>query len=314
MKNKLLLSMLLTSSLIFSNCATTAYIAPNHKDAKMEEKINNHKHSNLEYTNNSTLKILDGNLWGLPQPFSVDKGRRLDTFLSLVHKYDPDIVCLQEVWLKKDLRKIRESLKEYDMYTSDKGTIYNYSGLAVFSKYSVAQSEFHKFDNPNKNLVESLSNKGYLKITLAGTDINIIDTHLYSPRDSSERNIAYSQFEIVKNAAKGGIEILVGDFNMPKKDIDRLNDGQFMIEKDTTYTYNPENRYVHLGANASTKDKGSKIDYIMMKADNKNSSIASELIKTPVSDHYMMNYKLNLSDGVFLYVSEKLKQETIVTR
>jgi len=46
------------------------------------------------------MKILSLNCWLLPPPFSSENKNRLSRIVNLIKKHNPDVIALQEVWLK----------------------------------------------------------------------------------------------------------------------------------------------------------------------------------------------------------------------
>jgi len=109
------------------------------------------------------LRVLTLNCWGLPDVVTklvyrkysdpkVSKGRnwpkRTDRFIAIANKLDSfDVVCLQEVWIKKDQELLRSICK-------DKGLIYSHvfssgligsSGLVIISRFPIKEVFFHKY-------------------------------------------------------------------------------------------------------------------------------------------------------------------------
>ena len=57
-----------------------------------------------------TLKLLDLNMWGLPEPYSKDGGARIRALHDIISaKSDLDVVTLQEVWMHEDYDLLRNT-------------------------------------------------------------------------------------------------------------------------------------------------------------------------------------------------------------
>ena len=57
-----------------------------------------------------TLKLLDLNVWGLPEPYSKDRGARIRALHDVISaNSDLDVVTLQEVWLHEDFDILRNA-------------------------------------------------------------------------------------------------------------------------------------------------------------------------------------------------------------
>ena len=57
-----------------------------------------------------TLKVLDLNVWGLPEPYSKDRGARIRALHDIISaNSDIDVVTLQEVWLHEDFDILRNA-------------------------------------------------------------------------------------------------------------------------------------------------------------------------------------------------------------
>ena len=60
--------------------------------------------------NTGTLKVLDFNVWGLPEPYSKDRGARIRALHDIISaNFDLDVVTLQEVWLHEDYDLLRNA-------------------------------------------------------------------------------------------------------------------------------------------------------------------------------------------------------------
>jgi endonuclease/exonuclease/phosphatase family metal-dependent hydrolase len=235
------------------------------------------------------LKILSLNLWLLPPPFSVENKNRLKKFVEFIKSQNPDIVALQEVWLKRYVNFLRKHLKDYNIHCCG-NSLYNKSGLVTLSKIKPQEVESSKFKNTGKiSIIEQLAKKGYLKtkLSIAGKMLSIINTHLYDSAKEKGKLIKEKQFEQLKKIIKEDISIVAGDLNLRINEFLGFNKGYFCVDDDDQYTVSSKNPYSNMRFNKN-KECNKKIDYVLLK----NNSCDEILLRTKVirypllSDHF----------------------------
>lgn len=122
-----------------------------------------------------TLRLATFNAWLIPL-ISEDRERRMAKLPAAVLPLELDILCLQEVWLPADQRKVAASLrKRFPHAVRGKG------GLMILSRYPVVSQRFVKFPlHKGLSLGERLAGKGYLDIVVETScgRLRIITTHL----------------------------------------------------------------------------------------------------------------------------------------
>ena len=98
------------------------------------------------------LKVLDVNMWGLPESFgSKDKRARFHALRDIVTSHpEYDVILLQEVWLHEDYDTIRKAVP----YATDFGFYRNCTaalmqadcdGLAILSRHEIEAFSFLPF-------------------------------------------------------------------------------------------------------------------------------------------------------------------------
>ena len=244
------------------------------------------------------LTLLDANLWMLPYPFSKEKKKRVNLFLDIVHKYNPDIITLQEIWLNKYLNLLKKSLPNY-YFIHKKKSIYNRSGLVTLSKIKPSEIKILKFPKQHKySLLERIASKGLICITFPQGKlgkISIVNTHLYDPVNKMDKIIDKEEMEFIEKISSRGNWIIAGDLNMPHKDFESLNKGFFKGEdNDFVETLSKENGYRTWDIMDETDD--GKLDYVLFRTRPKViKSIKHKVIMSPnISDHYAILSKISL--------------------
>lgn len=173
------------------------------------------------------LKILTLNFWGVP----ILTGRiqkRLALFAKQILVNKPDIICLQEIWLLKDKKFIKDQLKgRYYVNNSGGskklGEIFNLNrkgGLVTLSRYKIENSKFYQFKKHDYFRIDELvGGKGFLKTQIVSPvgKFILINTHLSAGFKPNNQKIRIQQLnQLLRFAKKTKQElplILVGDFN-----------------------------------------------------------------------------------------------------
>lgn len=235
------------------------------------------------------LSILNLNCWLLPPPLSIKNSERLHELIIFIKEHEPDIVTLQEVWLQSYVRRLRKELSLYSVIPSSPG-IFNRSGLVTLTKTTPLQVRQNTF--PTKkgySMLEKLIRKGFQEIILQHGEetILLVNSHLYTPEKSNEKNIPIFQFkDLIQRYTDKKNVILIGDFNMTKNNILKLNTTFQLIECFDTIQL-PKNCYQRSRFNKQFI-YGDNVDHCLIN----NASFTCDqfqLVGTPiVSDHFIM--------------------------
>jgi len=234
------------------------------------------------------LILLDLNFWLIPYPGSRDLKQRMQKFIQLVNKLNPDIITLQELWLKKYINYLEKSLPSYHLTIPENNYI-NRSGLLTLSKAKPISTSFFIFPKEKGfNLRERLGHKGILtiKIKINNKVILVHNTHLYNPREKEHNIFPRNQFRIMKEKIKKGDNIISGDLNLPKNELKQINKGEFQLSPSQEATFSDKNEYQRKFSSFH-HHTNKKTDYIITKFNSVKTTIKEKIITSPLfSDHY----------------------------
>jgi endonuclease/exonuclease/phosphatase family metal-dependent hydrolase len=228
------------------------------------------------------MKIISLNTWLLPPPLAKDNRLRLRAIVRMIENEDPDIICLQEVWLDAYVRRLRSDLDGYNFFTAADSLLFNQSGLVVASKAKPASHKSGRFpDSKEHNLEEKLAGKGWQLIDLE--PFSILHTHLYASK-GGDHSMTKAQLQQLEALNLPTNTVLVGDCNLPHQEFCEFTT-RFVCPDDNDHTITPENKYASTRFNSPSDAKWSYITPL------EKSSIEStvRLRKEPVvSDHFAL--------------------------
>lgn len=250
------------------------------------------------------ITLLNSNMWLLPPPSAIDNNKRLDKLIKFIKKTKPDVINLQEIWLKQYAARIKKELSEYHFVSPSKMMIYHQSGLVTLLKEKPMKSEFIKHTvTKDFNAVERFANKGMLisSFEKGGHIISVINTHIHDTRDISKYKIAIKQTEeLIKKAILHNPTIVSGDFNMPFDTLKHILK-PFKLGTDTSETYSPNNPYTKKGLEYIRNMEHihlTRPDYVFANLNGmKGAKIESKVITKPLlADHYSITAIITLPD------------------
>ncbi len=243
------------------------------------------------------LKLVLYNVWGLPWPVSKDFKKRIRKIPSFLLKNNPDIICLQEVWLYSTLNFFKKVLKGYHCTTSGKGLFFNLSGLATFTKQKPISKRFTKFKTTLARYDEFVAGKGFLdtEIKIDEKNFHIINTHLFLRRSKRHNKIFQDQPNLLKNSLnKKDNYIFAGDMNMSFRDFSKWKPEDllaFRPNKPTLYEKNP-----YQSSNVEYIHGGKVIDHVAVKSDFSKIKLVNEIPNPEFhSDHMPVISKIEFS-------------------
>ena len=244
------------------------------------------------------LKLISLNCWLLPPPFSSENGKRLDGIIDWIKKSDPDIVVLQEVWMKAYIERLHKSLNGYNCVYSKSG-LYNRTGLFTATKVKVVSSEIVSFPTRyNLNLIELAARKGYHRIDLG--DFILFNVHLYAPIKKKENNIVSEQFSLIKHLAEKEKlpTIVVGDFNLTLEQINIQKDRTYkVIDGNGAKTIDNSNPYTSKYFNKFNKTFDA-IDHILVFGKGNRVQVSQNVITNPIfSDHFILEVTIKIESN-----------------
>ena len=275
---------------------------------------------NLENNGNALptkFSILSQNTWCSFVYGGTERQKRLKILIDNIKTDNPDILCLQEMFIFAlgpflicgDFEYLHNELVNnlgYKYYSNPKETLPTIwggnNGLMVYSKYAMNECRSYAFDT---KIRRRFSAKGWITTKIKTSESNddtlhLINTHL----EHRNRDFKLKQLDVLNNEIKGGdsdkYRICLGDFNVCSRYTfeddyekpDRLYDilENMMKENDLKYDlYNgvertfrmtkeePNACYDHVFVNKSVKDI---VDgtYIMDYSDDNTDLV--------MSDHY----------------------------
>lgn len=234
------------------------------------------------------FKIFSLNCWLLPPPFSKDNKKRLSKIISIIKKYHPDIIAFQEVWLKKYVKKIENSLPEY-FFIKSNSFFYNKGGLVTGLR--IGKNSFERGFFPfteGHSFLEKVASKGYHLVRLSD-NLFFTNTHLYAPTNDMEKYIPKLQFNFIQKLMHSKKGLLAGDLNLDGVELNELN---------RLFDHNISQNLILSSSNPmkEIKSANKKIDYIL-KTKESNISISTECMKYPiVSDHFINTAVIKISN------------------
>jgi len=136
------------------------------------------------------LRILTGNIWGIPLGLSQDFETRMERLERHISRLKPDIVSLQEVWAPGLAGRLTRNLGErYHSTFATTGVLGGRlgrppGGLLVLSRHRIVSSRFIPY--PEEQTVkfrERMAGKGILEVELETPSgrIIVVATHLILP-------------------------------------------------------------------------------------------------------------------------------------
>ncbi len=236
------------------------------------------------------LKIFNLNCWLLPPPFSAENNERIRKIINLIKKHNPDIITLQEVWLKKYAKKIRNGLEGY-LFFQSRSNIFNKSGLLFGTKLKpISFTEDYFPVEKIHSIHEKIGKKGY-QIAEIRPGFYVMNTQLYAPEKKGEIEISISQFRILEKISRDKRTILSGDLNIHDNLFVKMNKA-FKYTPIGKFTVSLKNKYANMRFNRP-HHANKTIDYII--GTKKMHHVKTKVVNPiQVSDHYAMIGKFKI--------------------
>ena len=175
------------------------------------------------------LRVATLNVWGLPEPLSVDPLRRLRAIAARLPEIAADVVAFQEVWYADARQVLLEGGRRAGLaHTWSPDAAIGGSGLLVLSRLPIAEAELAPF--ALRGLPERVTHgdyyggKGYVRVRLdtpAGP-LTLVATHLHARYAGDVRHayLAHRAGQVVQLALGTGDVadplIAAGDFNFTR--------------------------------------------------------------------------------------------------
>lgn len=156
---------------------------------------------------------------------------RLRAIAPLLDASGVDVICLQEVVLRRNVRLLQLGLPAYRPAVSNPFLIWSTGGLVSFSRHPVDRSTYEVFDKRgqwrNIGAADRLLRKGFLTTWLRvdGRPVVVVNTHLLANYDQDwadgNRYVLHQQSELDQLARaidaldRDAVVVVAGDFNVP---------------------------------------------------------------------------------------------------
>lgn len=228
-----------------------------------------------------TIKIASWNTFLLPRlAKKSNQKERAKMIGSYLLQQDYDVICLQEVFHKKALKIIKDSLKEkYPVFVeaNKSGLFKTSSGLITLlnsktiSLSKCERKEFKKFKKHRG--IDRYAKKGVQQVKYRNV-ITIFNTHMQSTEKPKAKKVRGAQLDVIKDFMSEscyGNNIIVGDLNIVKNspEYDTLINKLNVIDVDAIsqkkVTCNAVSN--ELNSNNENKNKEVILDYILIDKD-----------------------------------------------
>lgn len=232
------------------------------------------------------MRIVTFNTWGVP--FTADLEMRTWALSQILASCHYDIVCLQEVWLKKNFDTISNGARS-------SGLVYQHhfksgragSGLVILSRHPILDADFHKFRLggriDTKFRGDYLVGKGigFARIQTPTGLLDVFNTHpnaQYDPDEHDEYKAHragqhYEVTQFVRHHSGNHPFIVMGDFNMLDHQVGYRLMTQYLSltdcwrechPADDGFTFRRENIYNHKKSDGVDE----RLDYVFTRHGN----------------------------------------------
>lgn len=160
------------------------------------------------------LRVVNWNVWGLPWGISDAREARMKQIPQAILALEPDLICLQEVWVEEDGEALIEAFKaaglEHHAFESS-GLLG--SGLLIASRYPIQATRFEAFESSGKlHKVwhgDAWARKGALEVRVKTPlgGLRVVDTHLHASYGGEE-------YRALQTAQAAQLGHFLGDFGI----------------------------------------------------------------------------------------------------
>lgn len=235
------------------------------------------------------LSILTFNIWGLPGWIAKNKDDRITAIgKSLGLMNDVDVICLQEVWIENDYKKLKSALQvtmphSHYFYSGVTG-----SGVCVFTKWPIKEILFHQW--PLNGYIHMVHHGdwfggkgvGLIVLDVAGFTVNVYTTHLHAQYHEDDSYLVHRVEQAFDTAmfirltsSKAHFSTLAGDLNTAPGSlcekiltlVAELSDSYLAHDEESAIGTFDCLRNSYSDRNlVETDPNGIKIDYILFRA------------------------------------------------
>lgn len=255
------------------------------------------------------LKILSWNIFMVPPViFRSCQQERAEMIGDYILSQQPDIIILEETFMKKTRATLNTRLQESYPFQSDitqKGFIKSNSGVWILSKYPIINQDFITYKEISGS--DRFSKKGatFAEINIHGAPVQIIGTHTQSQEKyRSVRELQFQQLksEMADKHFNPGIpQFYVGDMNADFYDTTAYNSMLSIL--DATPVHYSGEKYSWDGINNDLAYKffehiQQTLDYILLRRGQQTSAkiTNTEILKPTKDCCFCKKAYFNLSD------------------
>lgn len=167
---------------------------------------------------NDSIKVVSWNVFQRPAILFDNQQSRLIPTASALLKEEADVICLQEMFRKKSVKRMRQLLLSDYPYQirgpkKKRGLFKTNSGLTVYSKHPIIDSVKYVYQNASR--ADAMASKGVLGIKIMINDQKIWALNTHMQADSSMQAIRDLQYQEIKEWIDTLTEpyLFCGDFN-----------------------------------------------------------------------------------------------------
>ena len=255
------------------------------------------------------IKIMAWNVFMVPPVvFKSCQKERAFLIADYVKKVNPDILVLEETFMKSTRMILGDSLTQIFPYHSDitkRGFLKANSGVWIFSKFPIEKQDFITYKNRKNSDIFAKKGATFLQMEVQSQKIQIIGTHTQSlNKNASTRAKQFQQLKdkMADNYFSDSIpQFIIGDLNCNYYDTLEYNNMiQILATLPVTFT---GERYSWNGLENDLAFKFSEhsletLDYILLRKQHKNNAeiISTEILKPKNNTCYCKHKFYYLSD------------------
>ncbi len=255
------------------------------------------------------IKILTWNIFMVPPLiFKSCQTERAYLIADYVHSLNPDIIVLDETFMKSTRAIINDKLKEIYPYQSDitkGGFMKTNSGMWILSKYPISKQAFITYKKKKSSDIFARKGATFVELNINNKKIQIVGSHVQSlVKNSTTRTKQFQQLKskLLDTHFSDSIpQFIIGDLNCNFYDTSEYNNMLHVLQTlpvsfvGEKYSWNGmENDLAHKFSEHSLET----LDYILLRKqhDNIANIISTEILK-PYSDSCICNKNFHyLSD------------------
>ncbi|MFN8237476.1 MAG: sphingomyelin phosphodiesterase [Chitinophagales bacterium] len=263
----------------------------------------------MHATAGDSLKILSWNIFMVPPViFRSCQQERAVMIGDYIKAQQPDVIILEETFMKKTREIIYTHLKESYPFQSDitkRGLLKSNSGVWILSKFPLLKQDFITYKN--KKSGDRFSRKGatFTEINIHGNPVQIIGTHTQS--QEKYRTVRELQFQQLKSALADKYfnpaipQLIIGDLNADYYDTTAYYSMLSIFDASPVH-YSGE-KYSWDGVNNDLANKffehiQQTLDYILLRKEHETSAKINsvEILKPTKDGCFCKKAFFNLSD------------------